>query len=115
MLWCSECGAGIYPIWILEKFSENDMKLGQAVLILIDGSLLESTSSGMKDIPLVFVIVPDQDIVLPHYLELGPFMYDFISPPVLGPCLGSDEELKCAGKVVYVLKGEVMELSCVFL
>ena len=37
LLWCINCGAGMYPIWLLEYFYENAMKLGQAVLELIDG------------------------------------------------------------------------------
>ena len=86
------------------------MKLGQAVLAFIDGSLWESTSWGMKDIPLGFSIVPYQDREFPYYLEVGTIMYDFIPPPVHGPCLWADEELRCAGEVLDVMKGELMEI-----
>ena len=58
-----------------------------------------------------FYFVLDQDGAFPHYLEVGPFMSDFIFPPVPGPCLWDDEELRCNGEVVDVVKGEVMDLS----
>ena len=77
----------MYPIWLLGKFCENYMKLGQAVLTLIDGSLWEITYWGMEDSPLGFFILPDQDGVFPNHLEVCPFMSDFIFPPVPGPYL----------------------------
>ena len=91
------------------------MELGQSVLALIGGNLWDSTSWGIEDIPLVFSIVPDQYGAFTHYLEVGPFMYNFIFPTVRGPCLWSDEEIMCAGEVVYVVEGEVMDLSCIVL
>ena len=71
----------MYPIWLLEKFHEHDMKLGQAVLDLIDGSLWEITSWGMKEITMRFSIVSDQDRAFTNYLKVGPFMSDFTPPP----------------------------------
>ena len=92
------------------------MKLGQAVLDLIDGSFWESTSWSMEDIPLGFSIVSDQYGAFPQYLEVGTFMSDFTTPPpVRGLCLWADEELRCAGEVVDVVKGEGMNFSCVVL
>ena len=58
------------------------MKLGQAVLDLIDGSFWESTSWSMEDIPLGFSIVSDQYGAFPQYLEVGTFMSDFTTPPL---------------------------------
>ena len=84
----------MYPIWLLEKFREHALKLGQTVLELIGGSLWERKHWGMEDSPLVFAIVPDQDGAFPHYFEAGTFMSDFIFPPSPGPCLWDDEELR---------------------
>ena len=89
------------------------MKLGQAVLALIDGNLWDRTYWVMEDSPLGLAIIPHQDRKFPHYLEVGPFMSDIIFPPTLGSYLWADEELMFAGEVVDVLKGEVVDLSCV--
>ena len=70
------------------------MKLVQSVLDLIDGILLEGKYWGMDNNPMGFVIVTDQDRVFTHYLEADPLMYDFTPPPVLGPCLWADEDLR---------------------
>ena len=56
----------MYPICLLEKFRKNDMKLGQAILVLIHGSLWESTNWSMEDITLRFAIIPDQGGAFPH-------------------------------------------------
>ena len=72
------------------------MKLSQVVPALIDGILWDIISSVMENSPMVFFIVPYQYIVFPRYLEVGPFMSNFILPPVLVPCLWDDEELRCA-------------------
>ena len=80
------------------------MKLGQSVLDLIDGSLWESKSWFMEYIPLGFYTVPYQDGVFPHYLEVGPFMSNFVFPPVRVPCLWADEDLRFSGEVVDIVK-----------
>ena len=87
------------------------MKLGQAVLEFIDWSFWDSTSWGMEDSNLGFVIVPDQERAFINCLEIYSFLTDFILPPVPGPCLSADEELRCVGEVVDVVNGERMDIS----
>ena len=58
------------------------MKLGQAILAFNGGSIWENTSWYMNISPLGFSIVPYQYRAFTHYLEVGPFMSNFIFPPV---------------------------------
>ena len=75
----SDCSVSMYPVLLLDKFCKHDIKLGQAVLDLIYGSVWEITSCVIEDSPMVFYIVPDQDGAFLHYLEVGPFIFNLIS------------------------------------
>ena len=67
----------------------------------------------MKDRPLWFAVVPQEDREFSNHLELGPFPSNFILSSVLGPILMADEELGFSREGVDLFKSKAVKFSCV--
>ena len=67
----------------------------------------------MKYGPLGYTVVPHEDGVFAHHLEIGPFPSDFFLPSVPGPGLRIYEEIRHSREVIGVFENYIVEFTCV--
>ena len=67
----------------------------------------------MKYAPLGFPVVPHEDGVFAHHLDVGTFPYGFIFPSAPGPFVRYNEEVGISREVVDILKHNTVKFTCV--
>ena len=64
----------------------------------------------MQDGPSRFKLVPHQDAMINHQLEVGSLPTDYVFNSATGPFLRANEELGCSREVVEFFKFELANL-----
>ena len=65
----------------------------------------------MKGFPLWFPVVPHEDRVFSHHLEVGFFPSEFVFSSIMGPFLRGNEELGSSKEVVDLFEIKVVDLT----